>query len=129
MAIVLAIIGWGLFGLAVLAGLVLDLVGLFGNWVILAAVAGAWLATGFQHFGAGVLLGLAGLAVLGEIGRDGGGGAGSRQIRRRQTRRYGRLRWLACWSGCGHAMVSRRRHYSWRMYRGIRRRCGQRISE
>ena len=63
----LAILGWTLFGLAILIGLALNLVGLFGNWIILGAIAGAWLLTDFEHFGGWALLGLLGLALLGEI--------------------------------------------------------------
>ena len=63
----LAITGWSLFGLAVLVGLLLDLVGLFGNWIILAAVVIAWVATGFTHFGWIGLLIMVVLAVLGEV--------------------------------------------------------------
>jgi uncharacterized protein YqgC (DUF456 family) len=67
MSIALAVIGWTLFGLAILAGLLLDLVGLFGNWVILGAVAIAWPATGFDHFGGWAVITLAALALFGEI--------------------------------------------------------------
>ena len=67
MALILAILGWTLFGAVVLAGLALDLVGLFGNWVILGAVGAAWAVTGFTHFGVWSLAALAGLAVLGEV--------------------------------------------------------------
>jgi len=67
MATVLAILGWGLFGLAILIGLALDVVGLFGNWVIFGAVGIVWAATGFEHFGVWPLAVLAGLAVLGEV--------------------------------------------------------------
>ena len=67
MASAWAIVGWTGFGLALAAGLALDLVGLFGNWVILAAVAVAWLATGFSHFSGWVLLAMTGLAALGEV--------------------------------------------------------------
>ncbi len=41
------IAGWCVFALAILVGLCLDLVGLFGNWIILGAVALAWVLTGF----------------------------------------------------------------------------------
>jgi uncharacterized protein YqgC (DUF456 family) len=63
----LEILGWSAFGLAVFVGVVLNLVGLFGNWVILAAVAGAYVASGFEYFGWGALLMLLALAVLGEV--------------------------------------------------------------
>lgn len=64
---VAAIFGWSLFGAAVIIGLALDLVGLFGNWVIFGAVAIAWVATGFSQFSFGALFMLALLAVLGEV--------------------------------------------------------------
>jgi uncharacterized protein YqgC (DUF456 family) len=63
----LAVLGWGAFGLAIVAGLALDLVGLFGNWIILGAVAIAWVATDFAHFSGPVLIVLAILAALGEL--------------------------------------------------------------
>ena len=67
MACALSIMGWTLFGLAIVVGLLLNLVGLFGNWVIFGAVAAAWALTGFQHFGVWSMLMLLLLAVLGEI--------------------------------------------------------------
>jgi uncharacterized protein YqgC (DUF456 family) len=63
----LAITGWSLFALAVVVGLLLDMLGLFGNWIILGAVVIAWVATGFEHFGWVGLLFMTGLAVLGEV--------------------------------------------------------------
>lgn len=63
----LAVAGWTAFGLAIAVGLALDMVGLFGNWIILAAVAIAWLATGFEHFGPWALVIMAALAGLGEL--------------------------------------------------------------
>ena len=77
MALVLAILGWTLFGAAVLTGLALDLVGLFGNWVILGAVGAAWAMTGFTHFGVWSLAALAGLAVAGEVVEMAAAGAGA----------------------------------------------------
>lgn len=59
--------GWTLFGIAIAAGLILDLVGLFGNWIILAAVGAAALASGFEHFGARTLAVLLALAIVGEV--------------------------------------------------------------
>ncbi|HIJ74804.1 MAG TPA: DUF456 domain-containing protein [Candidatus Hydrogenedentes bacterium] len=67
MSIIIAILGWTAFGAAILVGLFLDLIGLFGNWIILGAVALAWLATGREHFGIWCILALAGLAALGEV--------------------------------------------------------------
>ena len=67
MSLVLAVIGWTFFALGITAGLILDLVGLFGNWVILGATAAAWLCTGFHHFGVWSLLSLTVLAGLGDL--------------------------------------------------------------
>ncbi len=67
MSLALAIIGWTFFALGITTGLLLDLVGLFGNWVILGTVAAAWLCTGFHHFGVWSLLSLAALAALGDV--------------------------------------------------------------
>lgn len=75
-----AIAGWGLFGLAILIGLGLDLVGLFGNWIILGAVALAWLLTGFDHFGVFGLVFMLGFAVLGEILETALAGYGARKF-------------------------------------------------
>lgn len=67
MSLFLAIAGWTVYGLVIVCGLALNLVGLFGNWLILSATAVAWLATGLEHFsllGLGIMLVL---AVLGEV--------------------------------------------------------------
>lgn len=67
MATFLAVLGWTAFALAIVLGLGLNLLGLFGNWIILAAVVIAYVATGFEHFtltGIGIMLGL---AALGEV--------------------------------------------------------------
>ena len=67
MTLFLTIIGWICFALAILVGLALDLVGLFGNWVILGALVVLWVVTGFEHFGLWSLAIIAGLAGLGEV--------------------------------------------------------------
>ncbi len=67
MTVFLTIIGWICFALAILVGLALDLVGLFGNWVILGALVVLWVVTGFEHFGPWSLAIIAGLAGLGEV--------------------------------------------------------------
>ena len=67
MMTVLAIMGWFAFGVVIAVGLALDLVGLFGNWVILGAIGAAWAITGFTHFGGWAMAVLVGLAVLGEV--------------------------------------------------------------
>ncbi|HOE67711.1 MAG TPA: DUF456 domain-containing protein [Candidatus Hydrogenedentes bacterium] len=63
----LAIGGWTAFGVAIGVGLLLDLLGLFGNWIILGAVAVAWAATGFEHFNVWTLVILTVLAIVGEV--------------------------------------------------------------
>ena len=66
MSLFLVIIGWICFVLAVVAGLALDLVGLFGNWIILAALIAVWILSGFEHFGPWSLALFTGMACLGE---------------------------------------------------------------
>ena len=63
---ILNMMGWFLFGLAIAGGLVLNFAGLFGNWVIFGAMLGAWVFTRFRHFGLWSLAGLLALALLGE---------------------------------------------------------------
>ena len=63
----LAIVGWIAFGLAIGIGLVLDLFGLFGNWIILLALGALWVLTDFIHFGYWAAAGFVALAALGEI--------------------------------------------------------------
>ena len=67
MSIALAVVGWTLFGLAVVVGLALDLVGLFGNWIILGAIVLAALFSGFDHFGGYTIVVLVVLAIVGEL--------------------------------------------------------------
>lgn len=74
------IAGWSLFLLAIVVGLALDLVGLFGNWIILGAVAIAWVATGFEHFGIFGLTFMVGFAILGEILETALAGYGARRF-------------------------------------------------
>ncbi|MBI1319417.1 MAG: DUF456 family protein [Candidatus Hydrogenedens sp.] len=67
MATTLAVLVWTVVALVVLVSLGLNLVGLFGNWLIFGAMAGVWIFYGFVPFG---LLGLGGMlafAVLGEV--------------------------------------------------------------
>lgn len=67
MELALQFLGWSAFALAVVAGLGLNLVGLFGNWIILGALGVVWLIYGMAPFGAIGIGALIGLAVLGEI--------------------------------------------------------------
>ena len=61
-----AFLGWSMFALTIAAGLLLDLVGLFGNWLILAAVGVLWGVGGWEHFGMWSMAGMFTLALLGE---------------------------------------------------------------
>ena len=67
MSVALAVLGWSLFAVIVLAALLLDLLGLFGNWIILGAVGAAAVISGFDHFGGYTLVILLVLAILGEV--------------------------------------------------------------
>jgi len=67
MILALTIAGWTLFGMAILAGVALNLVGLFGNWIIFGAIAITWAVTKFQHFTWWAILILLALAALGEV--------------------------------------------------------------
>jgi len=80
MDIAIAVTGWSLFGILVLVSLALNMVGLFGNWLILAGLAGVWLAYGFVPFGWVGILAFIGLAVLGEILETLFAGVGARKF-------------------------------------------------
>jgi len=77
----LAVLGWTAFGLAVLGGIALNMLGLFGNWVILLAVGVVAAVSGFEHFDGWTLPILVVLAALGEAVEFFAAGAG--------TARYG----------------------------------------
>lgn len=77
MSLALSIVGWTLFGLAILVGLALDLIGLFGNWIILAAFALAFVASGFEYFSWAILAVLLVLAILGEVAETAAAGYGA----------------------------------------------------
>ena len=77
MSLLLAIIGWSLFGIAILSGLGLNLLGLFGNWVILLTIGVAAVVTSFAHFGGWTIPILLVLAVLGEVLETGASGVGA----------------------------------------------------
>jgi len=60
--------GWTGFGLIIVIALGLNLFGLFGNWLMVAALALAWWLTGFAHFGPWWMFAVyIGLAILGEV--------------------------------------------------------------
>lgn len=63
---ILPLLGWATFGLAIVVGLVLDMVGLFGNWILLAAMTSVWLLTHFEHFSAPSIALMLVLALAGE---------------------------------------------------------------
>lgn len=71
------VLGWIVFGLVIIMGLILDLVGLFGNWLILGAIAAAWALSGFDHFGGYTIPILIGLAILGEVLETAAAGMGA----------------------------------------------------
>lgn len=60
-------LGWLAMTVAILAGLLLNLVGLFGNWIIFGAMAALWALSGFTHFGIMGIVLMLGVAVLGEV--------------------------------------------------------------
>lgn len=65
--IALSVLGWGTLGLVIFVALLLDVLGLFGNWLILLAFGVTWAVTGFTHFGWLGLGGMLLLAVIGEV--------------------------------------------------------------
>jgi len=67
MSVVFAVAGWVIFSILAVIALGLNLLGLFGNWVILGATVLLWAATGFDHFGLSTWMWLVGLASLGEV--------------------------------------------------------------
>jgi uncharacterized protein len=77
MSLALAVLGWILFGLAILVGLALDLVGLFGNWIILAAFALVFVASDLEIFSWTILAILLVLAIIGEIAETAAAGYGA----------------------------------------------------
>ncbi len=74
---VLVVLGWIAFGGAVLIGIALNLLGLFGNWIILGAVGIAAALSGFDHFGGYTIPLLLGMAVVGEVLEAGAAGVGA----------------------------------------------------
>ncbi len=64
---ILIIIGWAAFGAAIVLGLLLDLVGLFGNWILLGALSILWAVTDMAHFGPWALAAMVALTVFGEV--------------------------------------------------------------
>ena len=77
---VLAILGWTVFSISILSGVALNLIGLFGNWVIFIAVTLAWVLTRFQHFTLTALLLMFVLACLGEVVETAAAAFGARQF-------------------------------------------------
>lgn len=77
MSVALSVVGWLLFGLAILVGLALDLVGLFGNWIILAAFTLAFVFSEFEYFSWATLAILLMLAIIGEVAETAAAGYGA----------------------------------------------------
>ena len=68
MASILVIALWVLFAIGIVIALILDLVGLFGNWIILGQIVLVWILSGQTYFHSWLGLGaLVGLAILGEV--------------------------------------------------------------
>lgn len=63
----LMVLGWGAFTLAIVIGVGLNIIGLFGSWIIFGAAVIAYVATGFGSFSLVGLAVLLGLAILAEI--------------------------------------------------------------
>lgn len=61
------ILGWIVFGLVIALGIVLNFLGLFGNWLILVAISVVAVLSGFEHFGVSTIAILIGLAIVGEV--------------------------------------------------------------
>ena len=80
MSLFLVIVGWICFVLAILVGLALDLVGLFGNWVILAALVTVWILSGFERFGPWSIALFTGMACLGEVVEGVAAGFGAKKF-------------------------------------------------
>ena len=76
----LMITGWTLFGLVVITGLGLNVLGLFGNWLILLAILFAWWLTDFIHFGVWSLIIMFVLCVMGEVLETALAGYGARRF-------------------------------------------------
>jgi len=73
----LSIAGWSAFSLTIAVAVFLNLLGLFGSWLIVGAVIIAYVVTGFSYFSiVGIVL-LLGLAILGEIGETAAAGYGA----------------------------------------------------
>lgn len=73
----LLFLGWSAFSLALLVGVVLNFIGLFGSWVIIGAVAIVYLISGFGYFEIATLIGLVVLAVSGEVAETAAAGYGA----------------------------------------------------
>lgn len=77
MSLALSVLGWTCFSLAIFAGILLDIVGLFGNWIILGAIGIAFAASGFEYFTWTTLGILVPLAILGEVVETAAAGYGA----------------------------------------------------
>lgn len=59
--------GWGIFFLVIFIGIILNFLGLFGNWLFLLAIGTVAALSGFEHFGIITLVILLALAIIGEV--------------------------------------------------------------
>lgn len=76
----LAILGWLALGVTIIAAMLLNLLGLFGNWLLLGAFGITWLATGGVHLGLWSLGFMVAFAALGEVLETALAGYGARRF-------------------------------------------------
>ncbi len=77
---VLGVLGWVVLGVVFVAALVLDVLGLFGNWVIFIGITTAGAVTGFDLYPWWILIILLLLAIVGEVLEALSGWMGARHI-------------------------------------------------
>ncbi len=66
-AVIAEWIGWGIFFLIIFIGIILNFLGLFGNWLFLLAIGTVAAMSGFEHFGILTIISILALAIVGEI--------------------------------------------------------------
>ena len=105
MHLLLTLLGWTAFAMAIILGLGLNLLGLFGNWIILLAIVGAWIVTGFEHFGLGTLAAMFLVAVAGEVLEFALAGYGARRFGGHRGAMVAALAGAIAGSGVGTPML------------------------
>ena len=59
--------GWVVFFSVIFVGIILNFLGLFGNWLFLLAIGTVYVLSDFEHFGVWTLVILLALAILAEV--------------------------------------------------------------